>query len=171
VKHLKKLCTSIQKKRVECWHPVQCFFMTMRDRTHILFENFNCELFDHPPYSLNLAPSDYHLFTYEKNWLWSEYLSWWKVPKRGWTHRPQTSLTSIYLWLYSYFVTHWPIFSFFIFYTLGRSPWTGDEPVARPLPAHTGVHKHRINAHRLPCFKCDSNPRPQCLSGRRLFVP
>jgi hypothetical protein len=26
--------------------------------------------------------------------------------------------------------------SFFIFYTVGRNPWTGDQPVARPLPAH-----------------------------------
>jgi hypothetical protein len=28
------------------------------------------------------------------------------------------------------------IFSFLIFYTVGRTPWTGDQPVARPLPAH-----------------------------------
>jgi hypothetical protein len=27
-------------------------------------------------------------------------------------------------------------FSFFILYTAGRIPWTGDQPVARPLPAH-----------------------------------
>jgi hypothetical protein len=27
-------------------------------------------------------------------------------------------------------------FSFLIFYTVGRTPWPGDEPVARPLPAH-----------------------------------
>jgi histone-lysine N-methyltransferase SETMAR len=26
-------------------------------------------LFDHPPYSPDLALSDYHLFTYLKNWL------------------------------------------------------------------------------------------------------
>jgi hypothetical protein len=35
-------------------------------------ENFNWELFDHPPYSPDLAPSDYHLFTYPKNWLGSQ---------------------------------------------------------------------------------------------------
>jgi hypothetical protein len=29
-------------------------------------------LFDHPPYSPDLASSDYHLFTYLKNWLWSQ---------------------------------------------------------------------------------------------------
>jgi hypothetical protein len=26
-------------------------------------------LFDHPPYSPDLAPSDYHIFTYLNNWL------------------------------------------------------------------------------------------------------
>jgi hypothetical protein len=39
------------------------------------------------------------------------------------------------LWLYS------PLdlsrfFSFLILYTVGRTPWTGDQPVARPLPTH-----------------------------------
>jgi hypothetical protein len=35
---------------------------------------------------------------------------------------------------------------------------------------HTGQHEYRINAHRYPCLKWDSNPRSQCLSGRRQFV-
>jgi hypothetical protein len=33
-------------------------------------------------------------------------------------------------------------FSFFNLYTVGRTPWTGDQPVTRPLSTH------RINAHR-----------------------
>jgi hypothetical protein len=33
-------------------------------RTPPLLEHFNWELFDHSPYSPDLAPSDYHLFTY-----------------------------------------------------------------------------------------------------------
>jgi hypothetical protein len=33
-------------------------------------------------------------------------------------------------------VGSWPLFSFLILYTVGRTPWTGDQPVARPLPAH-----------------------------------
>jgi transposase len=37
-----------------------------------LLEHFNWELFDHPPYSPNLAPSVYHLFTYLENWLGSQ---------------------------------------------------------------------------------------------------
>jgi hypothetical protein len=39
-------------------------------------------------------------------------------------------------------------FSFLILYTVGRTPWTGDQPVARPLPTqnntntetHIGIH-------------------------------
>jgi hypothetical protein len=38
-------------------------------RTLALLENFNWELFDHPPYSSDLAWNDYHLFTYLKNGL------------------------------------------------------------------------------------------------------
>jgi hypothetical protein len=41
-------------------------------RTGALLEYFNWELFGHPPYSPNLAPSVYHLFTYVKNWLGSQ---------------------------------------------------------------------------------------------------
>jgi transposase len=46
-------------------------------RTRALLEHFNWELFDHPPYSPDLAPSDYHLFTrtYLKNWLGSQRFS------------------------------------------------------------------------------------------------
>jgi hypothetical protein len=36
---------------------------------------------------------------------------------------------------------------------------------------HTDQHKHRINAKRNPCLEWDSNPRPQCSSGRRRFMP
>jgi hypothetical protein len=28
------------------------------------------------------------------------------------------------------------VYSFLIFFTVGRTPWTGDQPVARPLPVH-----------------------------------
>jgi hypothetical protein len=34
------------------------------------------------------------------------------------------------------FVEPWPLFSFLILYTVGRTPWTGDQPVARQLPTH-----------------------------------
>jgi hypothetical protein len=32
-------------------------------------------------------------------------------------------------------------FSFLNFYTVGRTPWTRDEPDARSLPAHTHTHR------------------------------
>jgi hypothetical protein len=32
-------------------------------------ERFSWELFDHPPYDLDITLSDYRLFTYLKNWL------------------------------------------------------------------------------------------------------
>jgi transposase len=41
-------------------------------RTRTLLDHFNWELFDHPPYSPDLAPSDYHLFTYLEKWLRSQ---------------------------------------------------------------------------------------------------
>jgi hypothetical protein len=30
----------------------------------------------------------------------------------------------------------WPLFQFLNLYTVGRTPWTGDQPVARPLPKY-----------------------------------
>jgi hypothetical protein len=41
-------------------------------RTKAQLEHFNWELFDHPPYSLDLGTSDCHLFTYLKNSLRSQ---------------------------------------------------------------------------------------------------
>jgi hypothetical protein len=36
---------------------------------------------------------------------------------------------------------------------------------------HTKQYKHRINGYRYPCPERNSNPRSQCLSGRRRFMP
>jgi histone-lysine N-methyltransferase SETMAR len=40
--------------------------------TQALLKHSNWELFDNPPYSPDLAPSDYYLFTYLKKWLQSQ---------------------------------------------------------------------------------------------------
>jgi hypothetical protein len=40
--------------------------------TQVLLQHFNWELFHHPPYSPDLAPSNYHLFIYLKKWLGSQ---------------------------------------------------------------------------------------------------
>jgi hypothetical protein len=42
----------------------------------------------------------------------------------------------MYLRLYSPLLGLGHFFSFLIFYTVVRTPWTGDQPVTRPLPAH-----------------------------------
>jgi hypothetical protein len=46
------------------------------------------------------------------------------------------------------FVGPSPLFSFLALYTVGKTHWTGDQPVARP---HRDQHKH-------PCIEWDSNP-------------
>jgi hypothetical protein len=56
-----------------------------------------------------------------------------------------------------------------ILWTVGRTPWTGDQP-SRKAATYT-EHKHRGNADRQPCLKWNSNPRSQCFSGRRYFMP
>jgi len=38
-------------------------------RTNASIKLFNWEIFNHPPYSPDLAPSNYHLFTKMKVWL------------------------------------------------------------------------------------------------------
>jgi hypothetical protein len=55
--------------------------------------------------------------------------------------------------------TTWTLAAFSVSYTDGRTPWTGDQPMARPAPTQ------RINAHRHPCLEWDSNPRPQVRAG------
>jgi histone-lysine N-methyltransferase SETMAR len=74
---LKGLRRAIQKKRhgmltsgVVLLHDNTCLHIAAC--TQALLEHFNWELFDHPPYSPDLAPSDYYLFYYMKNWLESQ---------------------------------------------------------------------------------------------------
>jgi hypothetical protein len=43
---------------------------------------------------------------------------------------------SIYLRLYSPLLDLGRFFSSLVFYTVVRTPWTGDQSIARPLPAH-----------------------------------
>jgi hypothetical protein len=76
----------------------------------------------------------------------------------------------LYLWLYSPLLGLGRFFSVLIFYTVGRTPWTGDQPRRKASTCKQDSTK-RINAHRHPCLKWDSNPRSQCLSGRRQFMP
>jgi hypothetical protein len=68
---------------------------------------------------------------------------------------------SIYLWLYSPLLDLGRFFSFIILYTVGRTPWTWDQPVARPLSTHTITEAQNIQTsmpwlgseHTIPAFK------------------
>jgi hypothetical protein len=53
---------------------------------------------------------------------------------------PTLYYTSIHPWLYSP-CGPWPLFQFLNLYTVGRTPWTGDQPVSRPLPTHRTTQK------------------------------
>jgi hypothetical protein len=69
----------------------------------------------------------------------------WKPSRRECRRSSQGSLqiTICLSMALQLFVGTWPLFSFLFLYTVGGTPWTGDQPVARLLPAHTGQHKHR----------------------------
>jgi hypothetical protein len=54
-------------------------------------------------------------------------------------------LHSILLRLYSPLLRLGRFFSFLYLHTVGRNPWTGDQPVARPLPKHRTTQRG-INA-------------------------
>jgi len=64
---LHKLRTSIQNKRRGTLTKGVVLLYNARPhttaRTNGLIKLFNWEIFDHPPYSPDLAPSDYHLFS------------------------------------------------------------------------------------------------------------
>jgi hypothetical protein len=57
----------------------------------------------------------------------------------------------------------WPLFQFFILHTVGRTPWTGDQPVARPQPTHRTTQTQNIRTktsmpwvgfeHTIPAFE------------------
>jgi hypothetical protein len=80
LRNTKKLHRAIQNKRhgmltysvvllhdSTCLHTAAC--------TQPLLQHFSREFFDHPSYSPNLAPINYHLFTYLKNWLRSQHFN------------------------------------------------------------------------------------------------
>jgi hypothetical protein len=76
---------------------------------------------------------------------------------------------SLSLWLYS------PLelgrfFSFLILHTFSRTPWTGDQTVARPLPTHRTTQIQN-NARKHPCLEWVSTLQTQCSSERSRFMP
>jgi hypothetical protein len=71
----------------------------------------------------------------------------------------------VYLWLYSA-CWPWSLFQFLNLYTVSRTHWTGDKPVARPLPTYRTIQtQNKRNRHSR--LEWDSNPRSQCSLERR----
>jgi hypothetical protein len=52
--------------------------------------------------------------------------------------------SSVCLWLHS-LCGPWPLSQFLNLYSVGRTPWTGDQPVARPLPTHRTTQTQNKN--------------------------
>jgi hypothetical protein len=82
---------------------------------------------------------------------------------------PRSVCLSVCLCLYSPLLDLAGFFSLLIPYTVGRTPWTGDQPMPRPLPTQRTTHT--VNAHRHPRLEGDSNPRSQRSSKWRQFMP
>jgi hypothetical protein len=59
----------------------------------------------------------------------------------------------------------------FIFVVDSRTPWTSDQPVARPLTTHRSTQTQSKRTHRHPCLEWDSNLRSQRSSEWRQFMP
>jgi hypothetical protein len=59
------------------------------------------------------------------------------------------------------FVEPWILLQFSkLFYTDGRTRWSSDQPVARPLPIYrTTQTQNKRKQYRHPCLEWDSNPR------------
>jgi hypothetical protein len=53
---------------------------------------------------------------------------------------------SMYLWLYTS-CGPWPLFQYLNLYTVGGTPWTGNQPVAKPLPTHTTTQTQNKRRH------------------------
>jgi hypothetical protein len=50
----------------------------------------------------------------------------------------------------------WTLAAFFtslILYTVGRTPWTGDQPVSRPLPIHRTTQTQNKRTPMIPVFE------------------
>jgi hypothetical protein len=75
------------------------------------------------------------------------------VAVRLWVHSLNNGSTALCWSLASFF------FGFVILYTVGRTPWTGDQPVARPLPTRRTTETQN-KCTQTSMLEWDSNPRP-----------
>jgi hypothetical protein len=73
----------------------------------------------------------------------------------SWSVRPSIYLSvylSVCLSVYSPYEP-WPLFQFLNPYTVGRTPWKGDQPVAKPLPTYRTTQTQNKRTHRHPCLQ------------------
>jgi hypothetical protein len=70
------------------------------------------------------------------------------------------------------FVGPWPLLQFRnLFCRDGRTPWTSDQPVARPLPKHTTTQTQNKHTHTdIQSLELNSNTRFQRSRERRQFM-
>jgi hypothetical protein len=66
-------------------------------------------------------------------------------------------LCNLFLFFPFFFLLHTPFFTFLILNTVGRTPYTREQPVTRSLPIHRTTQTQ--NKHRQSCPEWDSNPR------------
>jgi hypothetical protein len=76
----------------------------------------------------------------------------------------------VVVWLYSPLLNLGRFLSSLILQTVGKTPWTGDQLVASPLPAQRTVEIQNKGTQASMPWR-DSNSQPQCLRGRRQFMP
>jgi hypothetical protein len=76
----------------------------------------------------------------------------------------------ILLWLYSPLLGLGRYFSFLIQYTVSRTPWTGDQPVSRPLFTHRTIQTQNKRTWTSMPWVWSESTTP-VLSGRRHFMP
>jgi hypothetical protein len=94
---------------------------------------------------------------------------WYHIQQFG----PSYDHSFIHSWMaLQPFFGPWPLLQFRnLFYTDGRTPWTSDQTVTRPLPTHRTTQTQNKHTHKYPCLECESNPRSQRPSERRQFMP
>jgi hypothetical protein len=69
------------------------------------------------------------------------------------------------------FVGPWVLFQFLNLFTKSVGLLGREMSPSQGRYLHTGQHKQRINAHRHPWLKWDSNRTSQCLRERIQFMP
>jgi hypothetical protein len=70
------------------------------------------------------------------------------------------------------FVGPWPLSGFLILYKVGRTPWTGDQPVSMPPPTRrTTQTQNKRTQYKHPCLEWDSKPRSQRSSELGQLMP